>query len=180
MIYQSQIEAMWIKLSMLSMAEGLIKRPVTSRDAYDKVCRAFYQAEDCPLSPVASEDIKAFRAESNIWEYYGRPFLQGYLESIAKPTSRPKQALHWSRSCDYIISDRVLNINIIKRLFELKFTESEPRKWTPLSRRGGCNEGEDITQVEGCQPSIWVELQDGRAVVYNQVLCAGGISCSVW
>jgi hypothetical protein len=67
---------MWINLSMLSIAGGVIKRLVTSRDAYDKVCRAFCQAEDCPLSPEASEDIKAFRAESNIWEYYGKPVCQ--------------------------------------------------------------------------------------------------------
>ena len=94
------------------MAGGPIKRPVASRDAYDKVCKAFYQAEDCPLSLEASADIKAFRTESNIWEYYGKPFLQGYLESIAKPTSRQKQALHWSRSSDYIISDRVLKLSL--------------------------------------------------------------------
>jgi hypothetical protein len=103
---------------------------------------------------------------NNPLTHCGKPFLQGYLESIAKPTSRQKQALHWSRSCDYIISDRVLNINIIKRLFELRIT--------------GCNEAEGITQAEGYHPSIWVELQDGRAVVGNQVLCTGGISCSVW
>jgi hypothetical protein len=119
MNYQGQIEPMWINLSMLATAGGPIKRPVASRDAYGKVCKAFYQAEDCPLSLEASADIKAFRTESNIWEYYGKPFLQGYLESIAKPTSRQKQALHWSRSSDYIISDRVLKIIITKHLFEL-------------------------------------------------------------
>jgi hypothetical protein len=178
MNYRSQIEPMWINLSMLSMAGGSIKRPMTSREAYDKVCKAFYQAEDCPLSLEASEDIKAFRAESNIWEYYGKPFLQGYLESIAKPTSRQKQALHGIRSSEYyIINDCILNINYIQ------FSASEPGKWTPLSiptkRRGGCNEAEDITQAEGGY-SIWLESQDGRAVVCNQVLCTGGISCPMW
>lgn len=169
---------------MLAMAGGPIKRPAASRDAYDKVCKAFYQAEDCPLSLEASADIKAFRAESNIWEYYGKSFLQGYPESIAKPTSRQKQALHWNRSSsDYIINDRILKIKSVKRLFELRFSESEPGKWIPLSIPtkgwGGCHEAGDITQVEQWA-SIWVEFQDGRAVVYDQVLCTGGISCSVW
>ena len=77
----------------------------------------------------------------------------------------------------YIINDCILNIN------NIQFSASEPGKWTPLSiptkRRGGCNEAEDITQAEGGY-SIWLEFQDGRAVVCNQVLCTGGISCPMW
>jgi hypothetical protein len=89
------------------------------------------------------------------------------------PYHERTQALHWSRSNDFNISDRVLNTNNIKSLFEFRISESEPGKWTPLSIpttkiKGGCNKAKDITQAEEFQSSIWVESQDGRAVVYNQ------------
>jgi len=66
MPYQSQAKATWAKLS----TEGSTRRPTSSRQTYENVCRAFYQAENCPESEPTTRDIKDFRAEYNIWAYY--------------------------------------------------------------------------------------------------------------
>jgi hypothetical protein len=96
MPYNSQKEQMWAKLSMLSR-EGSTRRSITSRAAYDKVCQAFYQAENYPLPDKPSTDTKEFLAESNVWLYYGEFSFAAYLDSIVDYPSRREHAFSWPR-----------------------------------------------------------------------------------
>jgi hypothetical protein len=96
MPYNSQKEQMWVKLSMLSR-KGSTRRSITSHAAYDKVCQAFYQAENYPLPYKPSTDAKEFLAESNVWLYYGEFAFADYLDRIVDSPSRREHAFSWPR-----------------------------------------------------------------------------------
>jgi len=71
MLYTSQMEAIWIKIS----TERPINREETSRDSFRLVCEAFVQAQERPPFAGLSREIKSFIAERNIWAYYYKSLL---------------------------------------------------------------------------------------------------------
>jgi hypothetical protein len=71
MLYTSQMEAIWIKIS----TERPVNREETSRDSFRLVCDAFVQAEERPPSAGLSRETKSFIAERNIWAYYYKSLL---------------------------------------------------------------------------------------------------------
>jgi hypothetical protein len=65
MQYDSQLEVIWAKLS----SEGPLRRPTSSRPSFRNVCDAFYQAEECTLSPV---DLTLLLLGTILWTVYFR------------------------------------------------------------------------------------------------------------
>jgi hypothetical protein len=77
--------------------EGSTRRSITSRAAFDKVCQAFYQAENYPLPYKSSTDAKEFLAESNVWLYYGELAFAAYLDRIVDYPSWREHTFSWPR-----------------------------------------------------------------------------------
>ena len=75
MIYQSQIEQIWITL-ITTGSDYTIRGPAPSRPTFHYVCETFRQAEEGPSSEHLPLEIKSYLAESRIWQYYCMSFLK--------------------------------------------------------------------------------------------------------